>query len=124
MNAQNSFPFQFNSQACRSCGGRCCRGLGGYVWISLTELENMAAAKGMSAHLFARQYIRQVQGRLSLRELVINGEHLCCFFDLIACCCTMYENRPEQCRSFPFWDKFQGDYHGLLRECPGVTAMC
>ena len=117
-----SFPFQFTSQACRSCGGRCCRGLGGYVWISLSELQDMATAKGMDAVLFAQQYVRQIQGRFSLRERVINGEHFCCFFDPIACMCTIYANRPEQCRCFPFWKKFKEDYQELLRECPGVTV--
>lgn len=121
MNNQEHFPFQFNSQACRTCGGRCCRGLGGYVWISLQELEDLAAAQGMNAARFAEQHLRQVQGRLSLRERIINGEHFCCFFEPIACRCTVYEHRPKQCRSFPFWEKFQHDCQELLRECPGVT---
>ena len=116
-----NFPFQFNSQACRICKGRCCRGRSGHVWISLQELEDMAAAKGMDAARFAAQHLRQTQGRLALRERIINGEHFCCLFDPIACRCTMYAQRPEQCHSFPFWEKFKHDCQELLRECPGVT---
>jgi hypothetical protein len=118
------FNYYFDNGACAACGGNCCRGLGGYVWISLAELERMAAARRMAAALFARQFVRQAaDGRLSLQERVINGEHLCCFFDRIVRCCTIYESRPEQCRSFPFWDRFKNDCQELLRECPGCAVM-
>jgi len=120
MMTQDIFPFHFDSTACAACGGRCCRGAGGYVWVSWEELEAMAAVRAMNAGLFAKQYARRVQGKLSLQERVINGEHLCCFFDRIACCCTIYENRPRQCRTFPFWARYQEDCQELLRECPGV----
>jgi len=121
MTTQDGFSYHFDSAACASCGGRCCRGAGGYIWLNWDELEAMAAARGMNAGSFAKQYARRVQGRLSLQERRINGEHFCCFFDRIACCCTMYESRPEQCRTFPFWDTFKADRKELLRECPGVT---
>jgi len=58
---------------------KCCRGFSGYVWISMEELEKIADAKKMAAVVFAKQYVREAQGRLSLRERVVNGEHLCCF---------------------------------------------
>jgi hypothetical protein len=118
-----SFPFKFDSTACAACGGRCCRGTGGYVWVSWAELEAMAVARGMNAGLFAKEYARRVQGKLSLQERVINGEHFCCFFDRIACCCTIYDNRPEQCRTFPFWERYQEDCRELLRECPGISLL-
>lgn len=122
MTDQEQFPFRFDSQTCHSCTGRCCRGEGGYVWISLADLQGIAKAKDMTVALFAQQYVRQAQGKLSLQERVINGEHLCCFFDPIACCCTIYEHRPEQCRSFPFWKKYKKNYEELLLECPGVAV--
>jgi uncharacterized protein len=119
----NDFPYQFNPDACASCGGRCCRGAGGYVWVSWEELEAMAAARKMNAGLFAKQYARRAQSRFSLQERVINGEHFCCFFDRIACHCMIYENRPEQCRTFPFWHTFKDNWQELLRECPGIVVM-
>ncbi|WP_417912983.1 YkgJ family cysteine cluster protein, partial [Candidatus Electronema sp. TJ] len=72
--------------------------------------------------LFAKCYVRRVQGRLSLQERVINGEHFCCFFDRASCRCSIYEQRPEQCRTFPFWERFKADPQELLRECPGVAV--
>jgi hypothetical protein len=79
MLTQDGFPFQFDSTACAACGGRCCRGAGGYVWVRWEELEAMAAVRGMNPGLFAKHYARKVQNRLSLQERVFNGEHLCCF---------------------------------------------
>ncbi len=120
MTSDAAFSWEFDGAACAACGGRCCRGVGGYVWVSWEELEAMAAARGMNAGLFAKQYARRAQGRLSLQERVINGEHFCCLFDRAARCCAIYEQRPAQCRSFPFWERFKDDPQELLRECPGV----
>lgn len=121
MNSQNEFPFLFDSNACKVCGGKCCRGMGGYVWITIDELEKMAESLKIDVSIFSRQYVRQVQDRLSLKERVINGEHFCCFFDSIDCQCILYESRPRQCKLFPFWDKFKEDFRMVLSECPGVS---
>ena len=115
------FPYQFDPNACKTCSGRCCRGFGGYVWISAEELEKMATARGMDADSFSNQYVRQAHGKLSLKEVIINGEHLCCFFDYAERRCMIYENRPRQCRTFPFWEAYRKDPQELLRECPGVA---
>lgn len=121
MNKHEGFPYSFASDACATCGGKCCRGFSGYIWLSMEELERMAAARGMEAAVFARQYIRQVKGRLSLREHILNGEHFCCFFDRIDCRCLIYATRPKQCRTFPFWERFKIQYEELALECPGVV---
>jgi Fe-S-cluster containining protein len=121
MDNQNDFPYYFNSNVCKTCDGRCCRGSRGYVWVSLVELEKMAVTRKMDVALFSKQYVRHVQGRLSLKERVINGEHFCCFFDPIDCQCTIYQSRPKQCRTFPFWDQFKKAPQELLDECPGVS---
>ncbi len=122
MDTQNNFPYHFDSNACKKCGGKCCRGKQGYIWISVEELEKIAAAIKIDVSQFLKQYVRQVQGRLSLQERVINGEHFCCFFNPIDALCTIYQNRPEQCRSYPFWDKSGKDAQKLLDECPGVSS--
>jgi len=121
MDNHDSFPYRFDNRACDTCRGNCCRGLAGYVWISVEELEAMAAAMGIDAPSFAGQYVRRAHGRLSLQERVINGEHFCCLFDQIDRRCTIYQSRPEQCRTFPFWKAFIRDTGKLLDECPGVS---
>ena len=87
----------------------------------MEELEKMAGTKNMDTVLFSKRYVRQVQGSLSLQERVINGEHFCCFFDPIDCLCTIYQSRPGQCRTFPFWDRFKEEPQALLVECPGAS---
>ena len=121
MDTQSNFPYRFDDRACKACGGKCCRGQAGYVWVSMGELEEMAGTRGLDVSVFARQYVRQVHGRLSLQERVINGEHLCCLFDPVDCRCTLYQSRPEQCRTFPFWESFKKDPEKLMDECPGVS---
>ncbi|MCJ7715531.1 MAG: YkgJ family cysteine cluster protein [Anaerolineales bacterium] len=121
MENQNSFPINFDENACKTCGGNCCRGFTGYVWISREELENVAEARKMDLASFSKQYVRQVKDRLSLQERHINGEHFCCFFDPIECQCTIYQNRPDQCRTFPYWNQYKIDFQELLLECPGVS---
>ena len=87
----------------------------------MEELEIMAGTKKMAVALFSKQFVRQVQGRLALQERHIDGEHFCCFFDFIDCQCTIYQSRPSQCRTFPFWNQFKEDPQKLFLECPGVT---
>ena len=117
---KDSFPYCFDNNVCKACRGKCCRGFGGYVWISIEELEKMSIARNMSVSLFTKQYVRQVNDRFSLQERIINGEHLCCFFDPIDCQCTMYHDRPKQCRDFPFWEQLKTDPQKLSLECPGI----
>ena len=118
----NNFPYEFNSDSCQTCGGKCCRGFGGYIWLNMEELREIAASRKMAVAIFSRQYIRQVKGRLSLQERVVNGEHFCCFFDIFDRRCTIYPNRPEQCRTFPFWNQFRQEPQKIFLECPGVFS--
>ena len=87
----------------------------------MEEMEEMAGKRKIDVSLFSKQYVRQIKGRFSLQERVVNGEHFCCFFDPIDGQCTVYQNRPKQCRSFPFWDSSRKDPQELLDECPGVS---
>ncbi|MCI5209847.1 MAG: YkgJ family cysteine cluster protein [Candidatus Electrothrix sp. ATG2] len=119
----NEFPYFFKSDTCTTCGGKCCRGRQGYVWLSMEELRRIADAKGVSPNAFARQYVRQIKGHLSLKERIINNEHFCCFLDPVDRFCTIYAYRPEQCRTFPFWDEFKENSDNLLLTCPGVSLI-
>ncbi|WP_446009136.1 YkgJ family cysteine cluster protein [Candidatus Electrothrix sp.] len=119
----NDYPYFFKSDACKSCGGKCCRGQQGYIRINMEELGNMANAKGLSPKEFARQYVRQVTGGLSLQERIINNEHFCCFLDPVDHYCTIYQQRPEQCRTFPFWEEFKEEPEKLFLSCPGIISV-
>ncbi len=122
MENQNTFPYHFNNNSCKTCGGKCCRGRSGYVWASMEELQKMAVAREMDFSSFFEHYVRQVEERLALQERFVNNEYLCCFFDPYDTRCTIYENRPEQCRTFPFWERYKDNPQQILIECPGISV--
>lgn len=119
---QTGFEFSFDSAECSSCRGRCCRGYSGFVRVDTEEIERMARAKKLDVAVFSNQFVRHIESGLSLKERVVNGEHFCCFFDPIDCRCSIYSERPKQCRTFPFWEMFKEDYSKLLYECPGIRV--
>ena len=85
--------------SCTGCGG-CCSGEPGYVWIDKDEIEAMAKALGVKVGDFQRRFVRTVDGKKSLIEIA-NGD--CIFLHNESRTCTVYEVRPAQCRSWPFW---------------------
>ncbi len=81
----------------------------------------MAVWMKMDLEAFADEYIRASYGRMSLQERLREGEYHCCLFDPYTKRCLVYQARPEQCRTFPFWEKYRGNYRVLLEICPGVA---
>ncbi|MHC4380817.1 MAG: YkgJ family cysteine cluster protein [Planctomycetota bacterium] len=113
-----SHDFHFSCHRC----GNCCRVGHGQVWFEQEDLPAMAQLLDMTVESFTRRFVRQVDGRLSLREdpdgscMMLDGqEH-----------CSIYEHRPEQCRTFPFWPKLE-DSQAELEEaaayCPGIQRF-
>ncbi len=64
----------------------------------------------MDVEQFEKTYVRKVGIRKTLVEYS-NGD--CVFFDNQARTCNVYEARPRQCRTWPFWDS------NLKSESPG-----
>lgn len=104
---------------CTQCGN-CCTGAPGYVWVNKQEIQQLAALMGMaSQEEFEDRYVRRIGIRKSLREFP-NGD--CVFFDTETRRCTVYQARPRQCRSWPFWDSNLRDpaaWAETCRICPG-----
>ncbi len=120
---KEGFPFRFTSSACASCGGACCIGESGYIWISYPEIEAVAEYLKMSIEEFAKRYLIRAKSRYSLRE--VKSENLgyaCIFFDQEKHLCSIYDVRPKQCRTFPFWEQFKNDVESIQKECPGVIV--
>ena len=120
MTDSSNFPFTFNQSACSTCRGTCCR-WGGYVWITEEEMIDIAQYKGMELGVFADTYVRAAYGRLSLQDRLIDGEQICCMFDPYKEKCTIYEHRPSQCRTFPFWKQYREKSSELMDYCPGIV---
>jgi uncharacterized protein len=104
---------------CTRCGN-CCKGpSSGYVWVESHEVNRLSSHLGLSAEDFGRRYLRRVGSRVSLVE---NRRHDCVFW-LDGEGCTVYEERPDQCRQFPFWPEVVESPEAWSEEserCPGL----
>lgn len=84
-----------------ACQGsaKCCRFRPGYdhVYVSLDERRDLARALGMRTSSFTRKYCRRSDGNYELRATPTS-----CIF-LRENRCSVYDARPGQCRSWPFW---------------------
>jgi uncharacterized protein len=103
---------------CTQCGD-CCTGAPGYVWVNKDEIQALATAVKMSVPDFEARYVRAVGVRKSLVEYA-NGD--CVFFDNVQRKCTVYEARPRQCRTWPFWDsniRTEEAWQHTCEVCPG-----
>ena len=84
---------------CTRCGN-CCTGEPGFVWVTDEEIAALATLRGEPLEQLAGLYTRAVPRGRTLREKA-NGD--CVFYDK-AIGCTVYEARPRQCRTWPFWE--------------------
>jgi len=84
---------------CSQCGD-CCTGAPGFVWVNKEEIAALAKLVNLEVADFEAKYVRRVGIRLSLVEYP-NGD--CVFFDNEKRGCTVYEARPRQCKTWPFW---------------------
>ncbi len=104
---------------CTQCGN-CCTGAPGYVWVNQAEIEALASIVGEpDVGAFEKKYVRRVGVRKSLVEFP-NGD--CVFFDSEARICTVYNARPRQCRTWPFWSsnlKNEQAWRETCEVCPG-----
>lgn len=104
---------------CTQCGD-CCTGAPGYVWVTKQEIADLAEFfDDLDVEAFEAEYVRKVGIRRSLIEYD-NGD--CVFFDNKKRCCTVYEARPLQCRTWPFWDsnlRSPEAWQETCEVCPG-----
>lgn len=105
--------------SCTQCGD-CCTGAPGVVWVTDEDIANIAKVTGKSIAEIRLFHTRIVGGRVSLREHA-NGD--CTFFDPEQRRCTIYEARPTQCRTWPFWKSHLESpetWKQVEHECPGA----
>ena len=104
---------------CTQCG-HCCSGAPGYVWVSEQEVLAMAAAMQLDEAAFRDKFVRRVGMRESLIEYS-DGD--CIFLDPQSRGCMLYEARPIQCRTWPFWDsnlESPAEWERTCEVCPGA----
>ena len=86
---------------CTECG-KCCTGQAGYVWVSEEEIESMAKHLKIETKAFKVKYIRRKDNKMALIEKKLGDGNKACIF-LEGKLCTLYQSRPKQCRTFPWW---------------------
>ncbi|MFO0891741.1 MAG: YkgJ family cysteine cluster protein [Isosphaeraceae bacterium] len=103
--------------SCTRCGA-CCTGAPGYVWVSPEEIEALARHREQPTKEFSRQFVRRVGDHYSLIERP-GGD---CIFWEKGLGCTVYQARPVQCRTWPFWPEnveTPEDWKRITEICPG-----
>ena len=83
---------------CTGCG-KCCTGASGSVYLSPADIERLARFLGLAPGRFVRRYTRLHRGR---RVLIDSPDVADCVF-LKDRACSVYEGRPAQCRTYPWW---------------------
>jgi Fe-S-cluster containining protein len=125
------------SFSCTQCGN-CCTGGPGYVWISDQELERLGRHLSMPVEEVVRRFCRKIRGRWSLKESRRGDLYDCIFLQEIQVgaerstgerllqkrrICAIYEVRPLQCRTWPFWEGNLASNQAwteAARTCPGM----
>lgn len=111
---------------CTMCGN-CCSGPEGYILISDAETEALAARLKLSVPEFKKQYTHKMSLGRSLNEKKTEHGLDCVFLDRQTmpgkAICGVYEDRPTQCRTWPFWPsviKSRKTWESAKRVCPGM----
>lgn len=120
---EEGFDFVFDPNACKSCAGNCCIGESGYIWISPSEIEAVSRLLNISSQSFITSYLSKIGYRYTINEKPHLDGHACVFFDTEKRQCSIYEARPTQCRTFPFWDYFKNHFSEVKAECPGISKV-
>lgn len=107
---------------CTECG-KCCTGSTGYVWVTEDDMRAMARVLNISFELFTRRYIRMRDNRYALIEKrAQNGDFDCIFLKDKKC--MVYEARPIQCRTYPWWRENLNSPESwklAAEECEGIN---
>ncbi len=101
--------------------GNCClsRGEYGYVFLTRDDRKNMAEHLKLTTKEFIQKYCDRKNGVYHLKEEATRTE--CVFLDGKKC--GVYQARPTQCRTWPFWPEVMSakTWNKEVKTfCPGV----
>ncbi len=66
----DGYCFGFDGSKCEECGGKCCAGESGYVFLSIAEMQEIARFLGVGFEVFTQKYVRKVGYKFSLLEKI------------------------------------------------------
>jgi Fe-S-cluster containining protein len=101
--------------------GKCCTSHGefGFVFLTLKDRQNIAKLLKISTLRFTKTYCEKKNGFFHIIERPENTD---CLF-LKKKQCTVYEARPTQCRTWPFWPEIMNARawkKEIVDFCPGA----
>jgi len=105
---------------CTGCG-KCCTGSPGYVNLSQFDLTRLANHFNLTEQEFAKKYVRQIEE--DQHALLDRPSSYDCIF-LKNNQCSVYEARPTQCRTFPWWIhnlRDPEDWEEASKRCEGIN---
>lgn len=104
---------------CTACG-KCCTGSPGYVYLSSMDLDRLSTHFKLTPKEFLKKYARQVEEQYALLDRP--GSYDCIFLKDKKC--TVYESRPTQCRTYPWWIynlREPKDWEEAAQHCEGIN---
>ncbi len=121
---KEGFDFGFDPQGCNTCEGNCCIGESGNIWITKQEIENLSNHLDISLDELRLGFLEKRGYKYSIKEVKLSSDNYACvFFNLEKKQCSIYEARPIQCRTFPFWDYFKNHRDEVIKECPAIKVF-
>jgi len=121
---QEGFPYAFEPSACDTCAGNCCIGESGYIWITEKEITVLAMHLNITQEELRIKYLNKISYKHSIKEVKLSEDNFACvFFNLEKRQCSIYEARPTQCRTFPFWEYFKKNTKEVYEECPAIKTI-
>eukprot|EP01038_Epipyxis_sp_PR26KG_P011266 gene11266-15115_t len=108
--------------SCTGCG-KCCQNEG-EVWLDTEEFNDMAHHLKLSHEEFEGRYVEVVMGGwVKLKSQIVkkdqNGtikNERCIFLDEDGKKCTVYDVRPIQCKTYPYWPRLLSSPQEWLEE--------
>ncbi|MBN2790605.1 MAG: YkgJ family cysteine cluster protein [Candidatus Delongbacteria bacterium] len=103
---------------CKRCGNCCTRS--GYVFIFQRDLDLILEKTNYSRSELEKRYLSKLDDYVVLKD---QGNGACIFWDDYIKGCKIYEARPTQCRTFPFWNAIMSDeesWINAMEDCPGI----
>lgn len=113
---------------CTMCGN-CCSGPPGFVLFTEAEGRAIAARLGVSYERFLEKFTEDTERGRSIIDVERGRGFDCVFLDRSSvpgkAVCGIYEERPRQCRTWPFWPGMLASRDRWVRAkgmCPGLDS--